>query len=142
MDPQEGTQEPKLILAHKIFLLRHPDVPDIEKIELKNEVFNLIKAEDMANLYESLCGELGWDIDQDLLQTMRVKIEEELKKLDEKVSDAEENLGESEVREAHLAKSLYYIRIGDKEKALEQIKITEGKTVAVGQKPEPATGPR
>jgi 26S proteasome regulatory subunit N7 len=65
---------------------------------------------------------------------MRAKIEEELKKLDEKVSDAEENLGESEVREAHLAKSLYYIRIGDKEKALEQIKITEGKTVAVGQK--------
>eukprot|EP01018_Ginkgo_biloba_P022813 Gb_07144 [translate_table: standard] len=46
----------------------------------------------------------------------------------------EENLGESEVREAHLAKSLYYIRIGDKEKALEQMKITEGKTVAVGQK--------
>lgn len=83
-----------------------------------------------------------------------------------RIADAEENLGESEVREAHLAKSLFYIRIGDKvflyylyllilrkyqnclhwlpvfaynhfsmqEKALEQLKITEGKTVAVGQK--------
>lgn len=30
------------------------------------------------------------------------------------IADAEENLGESEVREAHLAKSLFYIRIGDK----------------------------
>lgn len=31
-----------------------------------------------------------------------------------RIADAEENLGESEVREAHLAKSLLYIRIGDK----------------------------
>ncbi|RVW27920.1 26S proteasome non-ATPase regulatory subunit 6 [Vitis vinifera] len=51
-----------------------------------------------------------------------------------RIADAEENLGESEVREAHLAKSLFYIRIGDKEKALEQLKVTESKTVAVGQK--------
>ncbi|KAL6559666.1 proteasome regulatory particle subunit [Orobanche gracilis] len=51
-----------------------------------------------------------------------------------RIADAEENLGESEVREAHLAKSLFYIRIGNKEKALEQLKVTESKTVAVGQK--------
>ncbi|KAL5055392.1 hypothetical protein RYX36_036074 [Vicia faba] len=51
-----------------------------------------------------------------------------------KIADAEENLGESEVHEAHLAKSLFFIRIGDKEKALEHLKITETKTVAVGQK--------
>ena len=82
-----------------------------------------------------------------------------------RIADAEENLGESEVREAHLAKSLHFIRVGEKvglamllqfylwpcsqknvscgwhiveplfqEKALEQLKVTEGKTVAVGQK--------
>lgn len=31
-----------------------------------------------------------------------------------RISDAEQNLGESEVREAHLAKSLFYIKISDK----------------------------
>lgn len=31
-----------------------------------------------------------------------------------RIADAEENLGESEVREAHLAKSLFFIRIADK----------------------------
>ena len=31
-----------------------------------------------------------------------------------RIADAEENLGESEVREAHLAKSLFFIRIMDK----------------------------
>ncbi|KAG7531561.1 Proteasome component (PCI) domain [Arabidopsis suecica] len=60
--------------------------------------------------------------------------EEELKKLDEKIAYAEENLGESEVHEAHLAKALYFIRISDKEKALEQLLLTEGKTISVSQK--------
>ncbi|XP_010507951.1 PREDICTED: 26S proteasome non-ATPase regulatory subunit 6 homolog [Camelina sativa] len=68
------------------------------------------------------------------MDSIRNANEEELKKLEEKIADAEENLGESEVREAHLAKALYFIRIRDKEKALEQLKLTEGKTVAVGQK--------
>lgn len=31
-----------------------------------------------------------------------------------RIADAEENLGESEVRKAHLAKSLFYIRINGK----------------------------
>ena len=31
-----------------------------------------------------------------------------------RIADAEENLGESEVREAHLAKALFFIRIADK----------------------------
>ena len=31
-----------------------------------------------------------------------------------KIAEAEENLGESEVREPHSAKSWFYIRIGDK----------------------------
>jgi hypothetical protein len=30
------------------------------------------------------------------------------------IADAEENLGEVEVREAHIAKSLYFIRVGEK----------------------------
>jgi hypothetical protein len=31
-----------------------------------------------------------------------------------RIADAEENLGEVEVREAHIAKSLYFIRVGEK----------------------------
>ncbi|KAF9667983.1 hypothetical protein SADUNF_Sadunf15G0079600 [Salix dunnii] len=166
MENQEGTQQPHLVLAHKLFLLTHPDVQDIEKVRLKEEVLTTIKSDDMVPLYEALVAESLLEKDQSLLDSMRSKNEDELKKLDEKlvvnglmkeackndsvkiqsiyvgvlfwlfyrIADAEENLGESEVREAHLAKSLFYIRIGDKEKALEQLKVTEGKTVAVGQR--------
>ncbi|GMY24716.1 26S proteasome non-ATPase regulatory subunit 6 homolog isoform X1 [Fagus crenata] len=134
MDSEEGTQQPHLVLANKLFLLRHPDVQDIEKVRLKDEVFAAVKSDDMAPLYESLAADSVLERDQGLLDSMRAKIDEEIKKLDEKIADAELNLGESEVREAHLAKALYFIKIGDKEKALEQLKVTESKTVAVGQK--------
>ncbi|KAK2648071.1 hypothetical protein Ddye_015560 [Dipteronia dyeriana] len=134
MEGQEGTQQLHLVLANKRFLLTHPDVQDIEKVRLKEEVFSMAKADEMAPFYETLVAESVLEMDQSVLDSMRAKIEEELKKLDEKIADAEENLGESEVREAHLAKSLFYIQIGDKDKALEQLKVTESKTVAVGQK--------
>ena len=45
MDAQEGTQQSQqLILAHNVFLLKHPDVPDIEKVRLKDEVLNSVKS--------------------------------------------------------------------------------------------------
>ncbi|XP_028781827.1 26S proteasome non-ATPase regulatory subunit 6 homolog, partial [Neltuma alba] len=134
MEGQEGVQEPQIVLANKFFHLKHPDVQDIEKVRLKEEVFTHVKDNDMVPLYETLVADSVLPLDQSVLDSMRAKIDEELKKLDEKIADAEENLGESEVREAHLAKSLFFIRIGDKEKALEHLKLTESKTVAVGQK--------
>ncbi|XP_021286269.1 26S proteasome non-ATPase regulatory subunit 6 homolog [Herrania umbratica] len=135
MDVQEGTQQSQqLVLAHNVFLLKHPDVPDIEKVSLKDEVLNSVKSNDMTPYYETLVADKVVELDQSVLDSMRAKNVDEIKKLDEKIADAEENLGESEVREAHLAKSLYYIQIGEKEKALEQLKVTESKTVAVGQK--------
>ena len=45
MDALEGTQQSQqLILAHNVFLLKHPDVPDIEKVRLKDEVLNSVKS--------------------------------------------------------------------------------------------------
>ncbi|KAJ8568116.1 hypothetical protein K7X08_020838 [Anisodus acutangulus] len=134
MDSEEGTQQPQLVLAHKLFLLTHPDVNDLPKIRLREQVLEAAVSNDMVPLYETLVSNGVLTLDQKVLDSMRTKNSDELKKLDDKIADAEENLGESEVREAHLAKSLFYIRIGDKEKALEQLKVTESKTVAVGQK--------
>ncbi|VVB07486.1 unnamed protein product [Arabis nemorensis] len=128
------TQQSHLVLANNLFLLTHPDVPDIEKFALKSHVFNILKAHYMTPLYETLTASSVLDLDQNLLDSMRASNGEELKKLHEKIVDAEENLGESEIREAHLTKALYFVRICDKAKALEQLKLTKGKTVAVGQK--------
>lgn len=134
MEESEASLDVKLILAHKLFLIRASYVPDIEKVQLKEDIVDLIRADGMVGLYVSCCEELRWELDQALADSMRTKIDEEINKLNEKITDAEENLGESEVREAYLAKALYFLQIGDKEKALDELKVTEGKTVAVGQK--------
>ncbi|KAI4303044.1 hypothetical protein MLD38_038723 [Melastoma candidum] len=132
---EDGAQQhPHLVLARKLFLLKHRDVSDIDKLRLKEEVLSSILSDCMLSLYETLAADSVLEADAGVLESMRKKIEEEVEKLDEKIADAEENLGESEVREAHLAKSLFFIKIADKEKALEQLKLTESKTVAVGQK--------
>ncbi|KAF3969148.1 hypothetical protein CMV_007038 [Castanea mollissima] len=49
MDSKEGTQQPHLVLAHKLFLLGHPDVQDIEKVRLKDEVIAAIKFDDNSS---------------------------------------------------------------------------------------------
>lgn len=69
---------------------------------------------DMAPYYEALCRSLDWQIDVDLLNKMKKANEDELKRLDEELEDAEKNLGESEIRDAMMAKAEYLCRIGDK----------------------------
>ena len=68
----------------------------------------------MAPYYEGLCKDLKWQLDGDLLSKMKKANEEELKRLDDVLEDAEKNLGESEIRDAMMAKAEYLIRIGDK----------------------------
>ena len=116
MEEQEGSQQPHLALAHKLFLLAHPDVDDIDKVRLRDEVFLAVKDHgnvrlpflqfcpfplpdlpillltgsscvetlDMASLYESLAARSVLEMDAGVLDSMRRKIEDELKKLDEK----------------------------------------------------------
>lgn len=68
----------------------------------------------MAPYYEALCKELKWQVDTDLLSKMKKVNEEVQKRLDDVLEDAEKNLGESEIRDAMMAKAEYLIRIGDK----------------------------
>ncbi len=54
--------------------------------------------------------------------------------MDEKIDDAEKNLGETEIREAYLAKAEYLSSIGNKELSLTQIRQTYEKTATLGHK--------
>ncbi|KAJ7296613.1 hypothetical protein O6H91_Y112100 [Diphasiastrum complanatum] len=119
-EDKDAQQDVKLVLANKLFLLGVADVPDIEKQQLKEDVITIARADYMAGPYESWCQDFGWNVDEDLLTSLKTKIAEEIQKLDEKITDAEENLGESEVREALLNKALFFVRIGDKVRVLNE----------------------
>lgn len=68
----------------------------------------------MLPFYLSLAEQFKWEADNSLVDTLRKSNEEELKTLDDKIKDAEENLGESEIRDALLARADFFSRIGDK----------------------------
>jgi len=109
MEGEEGSQQPQLVLADKLFLLRQPDVQDIDKVRYKEEVFGHVKengnslslplipfisssqhvitlffCSDMVPLYETLVADSVLDMDRALLDSMRTKTEDELNKIDEK----------------------------------------------------------
>jgi 26S proteasome regulatory subunit N7 len=69
---------------------------------------------DMAPFYELICEEQGWPVDTELLNHMKKENEEALKKLDERLKDAEENLGETEISDTLLARAEHFAKIGDK----------------------------
>merc|ERR1712077_53016 len=65
---------------------------------------------------------------------MNTENEAEIKILDEKIADAEANLGESEHREALLAKAEFLTKIGEKDAAIEAVRKTMEKTVGLGNR--------
>ena len=62
--------------------------------------------------------------------------EEELKKLEEKIVDAETNLGDTEVRDAIFDKAAYYQKIGDFENAIKTYDLALKKSVGVSKRLE------
>lgn len=77
---------------------------------------------------------MGWTIDSKLLATMKEHNEAQLKELDAAIEDAEQNLGEMEVRESNLKKAEYLCRIGSKEASLLAFRKTYDKTVSLGHR--------
>merc|ERR1712137_1422295 len=88
----------------------------------------------MSPFYEEVCKDLGWTIDLKLLTTMKERNEAQLKELDAAIEDAEQNLGEMEVRESNLKKAEYLCSIGNKEASLSAFRKTYDKTVSLGHR--------
>jgi len=88
----------------------------------------------MAPFYRATCEQLGWEMDSALLTQMETSNAAELSTLAEKLKDAEENEGESEIAAALLARAEFYQRVGNKAETLKSYGETFKKTVALGPK--------
>ncbi|DBA66487.1 hypothetical protein WJX79_005321 [Trebouxia sp. C0005] len=138
LDPMTGQeQEPqdlRIVIAHKRFLYTLQSSSDKEKGKLQKEILDTVFAEDLAPLYEFLCQEVGWNPDASQLKRMQSANQTKLQELEAKIKDAEENLGDTEVKEALTAKADYLCRIGDRESARVAYKKAEEKTAGSGPK--------
>lgn len=128
---EEGLAKiPNLDLANWKFLLSTGKYKDDGTI--KSDLYDAIKAGNMAPFYEEVCTDLGWAKNDALLDFMKKENETKLKELDDSMADAEKNQGEMEVRDIMLKKAEYYSSIGAKELALGQFRKTGEKTLTLG----------
>ncbi|KAI8914731.1 26S proteasome subunit RPN7-domain-containing protein [Powellomyces hirtus] len=123
---------PNLDIAHHHFLLASG--PKETREEAKRQLFEFVKTDNMAPYYIVLCEEFGFPRDAALLEQMQKANEEEEKKLDSKLEDAEQNLGETDISDALIAKAQFLAKIGDKEKALTAYRIAFDKTGPLGHR--------
>lgn len=121
MLPLPGPNTPA-VWAHALCARGHADVP------------TGLPPADLAPIYEHLCSELGWQPDAARLAAMRAANATALEEHDAKIKDAEENLGETEVRDALAAKAEYLGRVGDRAAAAEAFQRAEEKTASGGAK--------
>jgi len=128
---EEGLKKiPDLNIAQWIFTMKRNPADETTKTKL----MDVVKEHKAAPLYEYICKELKWSIDAKLMTGMKNSNKETLTTLDAAISDADENLGESELREALLKKSEFLATIGDKDAAIESVRKTAEKTVGLGNR--------
>eukprot|EP00931_Biecheleriopsis_adriatica_P021456 TRINITY_DN1401_c0_g1_i2.p1 TRINITY_DN1401_c0_g1~~TRINITY_DN1401_c0_g1_i2.p1 ORF type:complete len:422 (+),score=113.81 TRINITY_DN1401_c0_g1_i2:89-1267(+) len=124
---------PVMELAQKRNLLMTESCPDRERV--RSEILATVKEKGMLPYYEKfLCPGPAGPPDEALKAAMKKQNEEELAKLEDKIADAKENLGDIEIRDALLAKADFFNRIGDKEQAVKGYEEAYEKTVGVGAK--------
>lgn len=128
------SQDLKVTLAHKKFMLKSDLVDAKTKAEVKTEVQGILRVNNMSKVYEFFASSLGWPVDQAALDSMRSDNTKKLAELDEKIAEVEKNMGDEEVRDAMLAKADYLANIGDKELAWEAYEAVEAKTPSVNHK--------
>lgn len=132
LEEQGLEKNPDLNLPQLKFLLTQDSHTNDE--QTKDELMKGIKLNNMSPYYEQVCKDLGWKTDSALLKKMKDENEIQLKKLDETLQDAEQNLGETEVRDALLAKAEYLSKIGDKDGCMTAFRKAFDKTVALGHR--------
>lgn len=64
---------------------------------LRSEIMKIIEDNDMQPLYNDLADKYAWEKNETFSETLRVKNENELKTIEDKIEDASKNAGDTEV---------------------------------------------
>uniref|UniRef100_H2Z8K8 26S proteasome non-ATPase regulatory subunit 6 n=1 Tax=Ciona savignyi TaxID=51511 RepID=H2Z8K8_CIOSA len=103
-----------------------------QNAQVKHDLLEFIKKDNMAPYYEKVCKDMKWKLDQTMLNRMNEENSKELKKLDDKI--AEEVEYESDEKDALLSKAEFLCKIGDKEESLTVFRKAYEKTIALGHR--------
>ncbi|KAI6215812.1 hypothetical protein M3Y94_00428800 [Aphelenchoides besseyi] len=132
LDKDVISKVPDLEIAQLRFLINHIEFDKDLKEAKWQTLLEKVKEYEMAPFYELVCAETNRKPDESMLKDLKAKNTKRLQEIEAEIVDAEQNLGESEVRQAWLRKSEYLCQIGDKTAALTAFRTTYEKTVGIG----------
>ncbi|KAJ3122785.1 26S proteasome non-ATPase regulatory subunit 6 [Nowakowskiella sp. JEL0407] len=100
----------------------------------KSQLLTGLKNDEMAPYLHLLTTEFNWKADSALIAELEKKNAETLKSLEGKLADAEQNLGETDISDALIAKAQYLAQIGEKDKAISAYRVAYDKTGPLGHR--------
>jgi len=126
---------PKLELAQwRYLVVEATEAPASERAAAKARLLDAIALDSMDKYYEELCEALKETPDAALLAKMKAANKTRVEEFDAKITDAKANLGDTEVREAMLAKADFLATTGHKADALTAYRECAEKTIPIGQR--------
>jgi len=125
---------PNLELAQALFTVQSTHATKQAQDEAKALLDKEMSEHNMAPYYKRVCENLKVPVDENKLKNMEEENKTKLQELDEKIKDAEENLGETEIRDAYLERAEYSVLIGDKESSQTHLRQAFEKTTTLGHK--------
>ncbi|OEH76257.1 26s proteasome regulatory complex [Cyclospora cayetanensis] len=97
---------------HELELPEGDTTPE-RRAEAKAKLLEKIEKDAMSPLYRKAVEAFGWSVDEEKMKAMEAQHEKELEALELRLADAKENYGDTEVKDALLAKAQLLCRIGD-----------------------------
>ncbi|KAJ9449267.1 26S proteasome non-ATPase regulatory subunit 6-like protein [Diplonema papillatum] len=94
----------------------HKSFEDKDKIQ--SRILEEIEQHDMAPYYQFLYDSFMWPIDEAKMTTMKENNKKKFSEFEDRLKDAEENYGETEVRDVIIEQTNYCARIGAKDECL------------------------
>eukprot|EP00755_Sulcionema_specki_P006549 Sspe_Gene.35768::Locus_17314_Transcript_1_1_Confidence_1.000_Length_1068::g.35768::m.35768/K03037/PSMD6, RPN7; 26S proteasome regulatory subunit N7 len=127
--------DPLLVLLQLRFEYTSEHKAFEDKTRIQEAILKEVHDHNMLPYYNLLHESFMWPLDEAKVKQMKEANDKALAALEAKYKDAQENYGETEVREVILERCNFYARIGDKEKCLESNReaLTVGK-VGLGPK--------
>jgi hypothetical protein len=104
---------PNLQLPQQYFILTQPSLSHLHA-KARDDLLAGIKADSMAPYYKLVTSAGALTVDESLLKELENSNEDELKSLEERLSEAEKMEGETDVVDLLRAKAAYLTKIGDK----------------------------
>ncbi|TDL21465.1 PCI-domain-containing protein [Rickenella mellea] len=124
---------PNLELPQYQFTLSLPSLEHLHE-HARHALLQGIEKDEMAPYYRVLVASSSLPADEGLLAKLEAANVEELKKVDERLAEAEKTEGETEIADALKARATYLTRIGDKDRSVTAQELALEKTPGVGSK--------